>query len=614
MKKYTFLIYHNDYERFLLSIRDLGVLHIEEKKLDEVDSPSLKNALSLAERITNTQLLLSKYIDPDQTATAVEKGSLERGKEVVDRVEQVQKEIENIQQQLPIVQKEIDQVNPWGNFDFSSIERLKEAGYKLDFFICPQKDFDESWKKQYEVVVVNKVGVTLYFVIVSKVEEVLQLNLDAVQLGQKSLHTLQLAKKALEDKKIAFEAELQKMAKEDKISLELYKKKNSSELEFSQVILSGEKKVENKLILLKGWLPVEQEAALNKFLDKECLYYDAALPTPEDNVPIQLKNTAFTKLFEPITKMFSLPNYTELDPTPFLAPFFMLFFGLCMGDGGYGILIFLASWYFKKRVSDDKKSLCQLGQYLGIMTIVVGILTGSFFGIAFDSVTWGWLAGVKEYFVTQKNYGAMFGGYHPLMVFAIVIGVVQILFGMCLSAAKVTKQHGFAYAKSIIAWVVLIITAVVYFGMDKLGVVIPEFVNYFFYFIFAVAGCFIYLFNTPGKNIIVNIATGLWNTYNMATGLLGDSLSYIRLFALGLTGSILGGVFNNVAFDLTASLPIVPRFLLALFILLFGHIINFGLCMISAFVHPLRLTFVEFYKNAEFEGGGKAYKPFKKQK
>jgi V/A-type H+-transporting ATPase subunit I len=109
----------------------------------------------------------------------------------------------------------------------------------------------------------------------------------------------------------------------------------------------------------------------------------------------------------------------------------------------------------------------------------------------------------------------------------------------------------------------------------------------------------------------MNFGTGLWDTYGMATGLLGDLLSYIRLFALGLTGGVLGSVFNQLAMQMTDSMPWAIRWLPMLLILLFGHGINFALCMISSFVHPMRLTFVEFFKNADFEGGGKAYEPFR---
>jgi V/A-type H+-transporting ATPase subunit I len=100
----------------------------------------------------------------------------------------------------------------------------------------------------------------------------------------------------------------------------------------------------------------------------------------------------------------------------------------------------------------------------------------------------------------------------------------------------------------------------------------------------------------------------------MSTGLLGDLLSYIRLFALGLTGGVLGSVFNSLATDMTESMPAYIRWLPMILILLFGHGINFALCIISSFVHPMRLTFVEYFKNAEFEGGGKEYTPFKMKK
>ena len=116
-------------------------------------------------------------------------------------------------------------------------------------------------------------------------------------------------------------------------------------------------------------------------------------------------------------------------------------------------------------------------------------------------------------------------------------------------------------------------------------------------------GVFILFFNTPGKNPFVNLGSGLWGTYNMLSGLLGDVLSYIRLFALGLAGGILGGVFNSLAFQAGGALPIWIGWLPTAFIL----------CIISALVHPIRLTFVEFFKNAGFEGGGKAYKPFVKK-
>ena len=144
--------------------------------------------------------------------------------------------------------------------------------------------------------------------------------------------------------------------------------------------------------------------------------------------------------------------------------------------------------------------------------------------------------------------------------------------------------------------------------------------NYVLYGVAGLAVLVAFFYNSPGKNPFVNLGSGLWTTYETASGLLGDSLSYIRLFAIGLTGGILGSVFNQLALSCVPAsgsgasvVSYVVGWIAALLILLFGHGINFGIAMIGAFVHPLRLTFVEYYKNSEFEGGGKPYTPFKKK-
>ena len=167
-------------------------------------------------------------------------------------------------------------------------------------------------------------------------------------------------------------------------------------------------------------------------------------------------------------------------------------------------------------------------------------------------------------------------------------------------------------------WVVALLSAIALFGLPACGVALPQGLVYALYGLIAISVVGIFLYNNPSayKNPItgplLNIGGGVWATYGMATGLLGDLLSYIRLFALGLTGGVLGGVFNSLAYDMTSSLPWAIRWLPMVLILLAGHSITFALSMISAFVHPMRLTFVEFFKNADFSGGGKEYTPFKK--
>ncbi|MFA6831557.1 MAG: V-type ATPase 116kDa subunit family protein, partial [Bacteroidaceae bacterium] len=186
-----------------------------------------------------------------------------------------------------------------------------------------------------------------------------------------------------------------------------------------------------------------------------------------------------------------------------------------------------------------------------------------------------------------------------------------IFFGMALNVCKITKQHGIKYALAPLGWIVGLLSTAAVVGIGALGIATSVF-SYILYVLIGISALLAFFYNTPGKNPLINFSTGLWDTYNMASGILGDTLSYIRLFALGLAGAVLGGVFNDLAFDLTSSLPLVAQIVAAGLILLIGHSINIGLCLIAAFVHPLRLTFVEFYKNAGFEGGGIVYKPFRK--
>lgn len=611
MKKFTFLIFHREYQDFLVDLRELGAVHIEEKQEGQAMNEELQHSMKTYSSVNSAISYLQRYTDKKYEGEE-KAASIERGYELATEVDSLRQQSEKLAQQQQSIQKEIEIMQPWGEFDWSSVKTLEDAGYKLNFYISSTRDFKQEWVDLYKAVVIKNTGSHYYFVILTGQDEHISIDVERAKLSTYSLAELEKQLSAVEEETEKVKEQLTDIANTESKSLDLAKEEVLKEIEFSKVVLGGDKYADDKLILLQGWIPVDKEAALVEFLDNQHHFYQEEKVHLTDDVPILLKNNSFAKLYEPVTRMFALPNYSELDPTPLFAPFFMLFFGLCMGDGGYGLIIFLVCLFLKRKVPESAKGLCTLGEILGLATVVVGILTGSFFGIALDSVEWPWLRGVKDYFITENNYAHLLGGYNPLMIFAVVIGIVQILFGMCVNAAKIIKQFGFKYAVSKIAWVVGLITTAVTFGLPLLGVQFPTFVTYILYAIIGICVLFILFYNTPDKNIVSNFGSGLWDTYNMATGLLGDTLSYIRLFALGLTGSILGGVFNSLAFDLTATMPAVAQFIVAFLILIIGHSINFGLCLIAALVHPMRLTFVEFYKNAGFEGGGKTYKPFKK--
>ena len=369
-----------------------------------------------------------------------------------------------------------------------------------------------------------------------------------------------------------------------------------SDINFSKVALSADSVADNKLMLLQGWAPEKSLDTVREYLDKTGHYYQVDDPTAEDDIPIQLSNNRFFRLFEPLTKLYMLPKYGELDLTMFFAPFFLLFFGLCLGDMGYGLLIMLALPVFTKLFQlinpEFKSSLVFL---FGLSTVLAGTLTGTAFGFNLYELDVPFLQKMKD-LLLQDN--------QTMFYLSLVIGCVQILFGMMLKAVNLTIQLGFKYAVSTIGWIMLLIGAAV-------GVLTGSTGSTWFMVLMIVAGCMIMLYNSPGKNIFLNIGLGLWDAYNMVTGLLGDVLSYVRLFALGLSGGILASVFNSLAVGMSPDVPVVG-FLFTALIFLIGHGLNIFMNILGSMVHPMRLTFVEFFKNSGYEGGGQEYKPFKK--
>jgi V/A-type H+-transporting ATPase subunit I len=278
----------------------------------------------------------------------------------------------------------------------------------------------------------------------------------------------------------------------------------------------------------------------------------------------------------------------------------MLFFGFCMGDAGYGLLMILVGTFAKKRLS-GMKDILTLVQWLGLATVIMGSLSGTFFGIPLADADIPWLANVKKYMLDTNK----------LFSLALVLGAIQILFGMFMRIFNIKKAQGFMYALSTIGWLLLIIGTGAVFGLKKAGWIADPAAKIIQYAVWGVAGVLILILNNPKRNVFMNIGAGLWDVYGMVTGVFGDLLSYIRLFALCISGGILGFVFNELARSLRPDNPVIG-ILVMVIILVIGHSMNIFMCALGSFVHPMRLTFVEFYKNAGFTGGGKPYQPFEK--
>ncbi|MDD4515991.1 V-type ATPase 116kDa subunit family protein [Massilibacteroides sp.] len=602
MNKYAFMVYHKEYEVFLLRLREIGVVHVKENKSIQ-DNAFAQNLLQQRKQVDDALKVMSEINAKSEDIKLAEsrKITTEEGFNILEDLSRLQQQKSNLQSQIDATEKDIAYLSTtWGNFSYSLLEKIKDAGYVVQFFSCPISAYNEEWEKEYNIVLINTIQSSCYFLIISKENENIKLPVEQVRLPNTDVNSLSGRKETLSSELEQTENALAKLACEQFKSLTEIDKQLQDEFNLSHVITQTTVEADNKLMLLEGWVPEEKVKILEETLNQEGYFFRKQEIEESDLVPIELKNDSFAKLYEPICRMFSLPNYREFDPTPFFAPFFMLFFGMCFADAGYGLLLVIACTIMKKKVNPDYKLYLSLFQYLGGAAFVVGTLTGSFFGI--ELVKLPMFAAVKDYFLTSDN----------LMAISIVIGLVHILFAKSVAALKRISQKGIKYGVAPFAWVFVITAGALALGLPRMNISISETLTNILYGIAGFSLLLALFYNSPGKNIFLNFGSGLWNLYNIASGLVGDTLSYIRLFAIGLTGAILGGVFNSLAITMTEGLPLIPKILFMTLILLFGHSLNFGLCTISSLVHPLRLIFVEYYKNAEFEGGGSDYTPFKK--
>ena len=596
MKKLTFLIYHKDYDAFLKSIRDLGVIHVVTKAQGSAENAALQESVRLSARY----LSAIKYLQGLNATAVLHAGDAVKGKKALDDVEDLQHQEQQLAARLQASGKEEMALEPWGNFDPKSIERLRDAGYRVDFYICSEKQFKEEWKEQYNATVINRVGSKLYFITVTPVGEYVELEVEAAKLPDVALSDLQARLADIRKRQEDVKERMKELAETVIPDLQAAQAQVCSEIEFSKVVLSGDSLADDKLVLLQGWAPIGQVEKIEEYLRVQEAYYEITDPTPDDDVPICFANNRFFRLFEPIMRLYMLPKYSELDLTPFFAPFFMLFFGLCLGDIGYGLFMLLTVTVYRliaKKVGEGLKPILTLVQILGASTMVCGLLTGTFFGFNLYEIQLPLFQQMKEAIALDNQ---------QMFNLSLILGVIQIIFGMILKTVNLTIQFGFKYAVGTIGWLFILISTGIAFaapGLMPMGGAV--------HLVFLAIGVLMaYLYNSPDKNIFVNVGLGLWDSYNMATGLLGDVLSYVRLFALGLSGGILASVFNSLAAGMSPDNVIAGPIVMAL-IFVIGHAINIFMNVLGAMVHPMRLTFVEFFKNSGYEGGGKEYKPFK---
>lgn len=349
-------------------------------------------------------------------------------------------------------------------------------------------------------------------------------------------------------------------------------------------------------IVLQGWALAKKVPELEKCLEKYDCAWELSDPDPEEypDVPVKLTNNKITNGLNMVTNMYSLPAYDGVDPNPLMAPFFILFYGLMMADMGYGLLMIIAAVVAMKKIKPRAGTLsfCQLLLWGGISTFVMGFLTGGFFGDA--------LAQIGKILGKPDGWGELWCLFNPMndsmmvLIGAMVLGLIHLNTGMVISVVEKVKKGD---AESAIweegsLWVILI--GIIFMALDIGSIAgVP---------LVLVLGCLMLFYGGSREAKGFGKVTSVFSTlYNTLTGWFGDILSYSRIMALMLAGSVIATVFNTIGGIANNLVLFIPVFII-------GHALNFALNLLGCYVHDLRLQCLEYFGKF-YKDGGKAFDP-----
>ena len=428
MIKYGFLVYHRDFDSFLSRLQEQGMVDIEKhtKALSE-EERSLMSDINQYSQILKD--LKSRASQLDQVPKATPANS----NDIIEEYDNLLREKEQVENSIRKAQKDLNDVRPWGSFSIDLLKKLNDSGLKIRFFVTNEKAFNEDALSELNVEVINDEAGQVYFVLIQQGNDDITLPIDAVEVKAPaySASGKEADIASFRGRNTEIETRLNQLThfipqlEDDKDEL-------VNKLEINTVTLSADKQADDKVFVLTGWVPQPQNEDFVKFLENESIIYVSEKAKKEDDAPILLKNNKFAKLFEPIGSLFTSPTYGELDLTPLFAPFFMMFFGFCLGDAGYGLVMLIGASLYKFKAKKEMRPILSLVQWLSLSTVIFGVITGTLFGIELVNVSIPFVEKFKSIFLDQNQ----------LFALALVIGAIQIVFAMFVKAANQIRLWG----------------------------------------------------------------------------------------------------------------------------------------------------------------------------
>lgn len=401
------------------------------------------------------------------------------------------------------------------------------------------------------------------------------------------------------------------------VSKKLYRENLSLYLAFDYLsILKSKKDIERyikqtkKVIIIEGWILKKNQNELKNILYKKYKELEIVFSDPKesDDIPVALKNNEFVEPFESVTELYGIPKYKEFDPTPLFAPFYFIFFGMCLSDAGYGLIIAALSYWALKKYKFEGMVKKFFGLFFlgGLSTFIMGAVMGSWMGDTLNYLPENMLF-IRAFLIDKISLLDPIKNPMPLLLISLSLGVIQIYTGFIIKFISNIKEGkiktGLMDQGS---WLLLISGLLLYIIANTIDS-LAAYESITIYIIWAGLLSVVITQGRSNKNIILKAAGGILSLYNLI-GYFSDILSYSRLFALGLSTAVLAVVVNTFVM-LFKDIPIIGIVVAAL-IFIIGHLFNMLIAGMGAFIHSTRLQYVEFFTKF-YEGGGTPFKPFR---
>jgi len=582
MKKITFLGLADEKEKFIKRLQQVGVTHVEIPK----DCPLPADTVKELQKVNEIRKFLSRIAEKEQQRT---KDSPEDYAAIVLRREALGQKEARLQTEISALKKEQILLAPWGNFNPEDIRLLRSKGLNIHFYRIPRRVFKGLALDNVAYQITHETEGDMCVVVLSM--EPVELGFSEEKVPMKSLS--QIGREIGEK-----EEELQKITAEYKelsgYTAVLTKAEDNltDTLEYRKVVMNVISELEGKLFVLTCWSPVQEEELLKMIGPGFTISHLSDDPEPGDRAPVLLKNSRAADSGEDLVKVYSQPNYTDFDPSGFVLYWFTLFYGMIIGDAGYGVVLLALTIFLHIKVKSTSPMWIRfrrLNYMLSLSVIFFGVITVSYFGIMIPAES-------PLNKCMLLNFGTK-EGQNFVMLVAIVIGMVHVSLALAIKLYRTRDLPS-------LGWIV-----VIWGGYAVLMSHMQGQINPIAKWTLIGGLGIIILFSSSHRNPIIRILIGL----NASLGIIqlfADILSYMRLFALGLATMYMCQTFNMLANMAYQALPPYIGALPAVLILIAGHSINIVLGIMGGVVHGLRLNFLEWYRWC-FEGDGLPFKPFK---